>query len=472
MTYVPRPTATTTAFAFLFTLSVLILPRAVAAAPTPYGGTPVLLPGTVRAVNYDVGGEGVAYHDSGPNNAGGAYRQDGVDLEASAEGGYNIGWTAAGEWLNYSVSVPSAGSYTARIRVASPYGGRLHLGFNTTSNVWKSVTVPVTGGWQTWTTVSVPVTLGAGRQLMTLLFDTGGFNLAHVEVVSAGGGSPSPSAAAPYSGTPVPVPGTIAATNFDHGGEGVSYHDTTAGNSGATYRSTDVDVQSSSEGGYNIAWTAAGEWLNYTVNVASAGSYTANLRVASPDGGSLHLGFNTASNVWKTVTVPATGGWQAWTTVSVPVTLGSGVQQMTLLFDTGRTNLASVSVSAGTSTPPPSGGGTSSTGATITVPDGGDLQAAIDRAQPGDTILLSPGATYAGSFELPVKSGSSYITIRSGAPDSSLPAPGTRVTPQHAPALAKIQGGLAGQPAFTTRPGAHGATKDAKRVVGCCAEIV
>jgi hypothetical protein len=422
-----------------------------AAAPTPYSGTAVAVPATIPAANYDTGGESVAYHDTTSGNSGGAYRQDNVDIEASSEGGYDVGWIAAGEWLNYGVTVATAGSYTAQIRVASPGGGTLHIGFNANSNVWKAVTVPATGGWQAWTTVSVPVTLGTGGQLMTLLFDTNGFNVSYVKVVSASGGGTATSGAGPYSGTPSALPGTLPAANFDNGGEGVAYHDTTAGNTGGAYRSTDVDIQASTEGGYDIGWTAAGEWLNYTVNVTSGGSYTAQLRVASPGGGTLHLGFNTASNVWATVAVPATGGWQTWTTVSVPVTLGAGVQQITVLFDTGSTNLASIAVAAGASSPPPP----PSAGGTITVPAGGNLQAAIDGAQSGDTILLAPGATYSGSFSLPAKGGTGYVTIRSGAPDSSLPGSGVRVTPQYASSLARIQGGIAGMPAFTTEPGAH-----------------
>ena len=77
------------------------------------------------------------------------------------------------------------------------------------------------------------------------------------------------------------MPGRIEAENFDNGGEGVAYHDTTPGNSGGAYRNTDVDLEVSSDGGYDVGWTAAGEWLNYTVSVASSGSYTVGLRVAS-----------------------------------------------------------------------------------------------------------------------------------------------------------------------------------------------
>src|SRR5258708_39726396 len=88
-----------------------------ASSSTPYSGSPAVVPGTIQAENFDNGGEGVAYHDSGSNNVGGAYRQTGVDIEASSAGGYDVGWIAAGEWLNYTVSVATAGTYTVQVRV-------------------------------------------------------------------------------------------------------------------------------------------------------------------------------------------------------------------------------------------------------------------------------------------------------------------------------------------------------------------
>jgi endonuclease/exonuclease/phosphatase family metal-dependent hydrolase len=164
--------------------------------------------------------------------------------------------------------------------------------------------------------------------------------------------SPPSATSTPYTGTAVAIPARIAAGNFDNGGEGVAYHDITAGNTGTAYRSTDVDLESSADGGYDIGWIAAGEWVNYSVNVTAAGSYSAQLRVASPGGGSLHLGFNSPSNVWVVVSVPATGGWQNWTTVNVPVTLGAGPQLMTLLFDTAGFNVASINVAGASSAVP------------------------------------------------------------------------------------------------------------------------
>jgi hypothetical protein len=95
-----------------------------------------------------------------------------------------------------------------------------------------------------------------------------------------------------------------------------------------------------------------------------------------------------------------------------------------------------------------------SSGATIFVAAGGNLQTALNAAQPGDTILLQAGATFSGSFTLPVKSGTGWIVVRTSAPDSSLPPEGTRMTPAYAALLPKIV--ASGSPAaLQTVPGAH-----------------
>ena len=98
-------------------------------------------------------------------------------------------------------------------------------------------------------------------------------------------------------------------------------------------------------------------------------------------------------------------------------------------------------------------GGTSRAVETIAVQRGAELQQAIDRARPGDTILLNPGTAYVGNFVLPATPGSQPITIRtSDAPGQ--PPPGTRVQPTHARLLARIQSPNR-QPALATAPGAR-----------------
>lgn len=75
---------------------------------------------------------------------------------------------------------------------------------------------------------------------------------------------------------------------------------------------------------------------------------------------------------------------------------------------------------------------------TINVPAGGDFQGALNAARSGDVITLAAGAVYKGPFELPPNPGSDYITIRTDAADSSLPAPGVRITPEYASLLPKL----------------------------------
>jgi hypothetical protein len=94
--------------------------------------------------------------------------------------------------------------------------------------------------------------------------------------------------------------------------------------------------------------------------------------------------------------------------------------------------------------------------ATINVPSGGNLQAAIDGATAGDIIVLEAGATYVGPFTLRAKpaSGDLWITIQSSAL-SQLPPAGTRVSPAHAALMPKLVSPGTNQPALRTAPYAH-----------------
>jgi uncharacterized protein YjdB len=78
------------------------------------------------------------------------------------------------------------------------------------------------------------------------------------------------------------------------------------------------------------------------------------------------------------------------------------------------------------------------TGRTIRVAAGGDLQAALNSAAPGDVVALAPGATFVGGFVLPAKACTGWITLRTDVPDANLPGNGQRITPAYASQLAKL----------------------------------
>jgi beta-glucanase (GH16 family) len=167
-----------------YVLLNLIVSMCYAQTSSPYGGTAATIPGKIEAENYDNGGQGVAYSDSDPTNNGGQYRNDGVDIEACGEGGYDVGWTIAGEWMNYTVNITTAGYYTLRARVASNTGGGIfHVTLNNT-NISGSINVGNTGGWQFWQDINLTTTyLSTGLQTLSIYTDAAGYNIDYLNFI-------------------------------------------------------------------------------------------------------------------------------------------------------------------------------------------------------------------------------------------------------------------------------------------------
>jgi uncharacterized protein involved in high-affinity Fe2+ transport len=324
---------------------------ALAASDAPYGGTPAAVPGTVQAANYDTGGQGVAYNVTSVNGSANSYRSDGVDLEACTDTGcgYDIGWTGSGQWFHYTVNVATAGTYSVSLRLSSPYGETdgLHIANAAGTSLTGPIAVPNTGGYQTWTTVTTSVTLPAGVQTLTVDQDSNGWNIHYLTFAAAGGGGGE----GPYGGTPAAVPGTVQAANYDTGGKGVAYNVTSVNGSANSYRSDGVDLEVCSDAGcgYDIGWTGSGQWFNYTVNVAAAGTYTVSLRLAAPAAvtDALHIASGSGANLSGNVNVPATGGYQTWTTVTASVTLPAGVQTLTVDQDNPGWNIHYLAFASG-----------------------------------------------------------------------------------------------------------------------------
>ena len=103
-----------------------------------------------------------------------------------------------------------------------------------------------------------------------------------------------------------------------------------------------VESNAAASGGQNIGWTAAGNWLAYRVDVATAGSYDLELRVANGSGAIADgaISFRDAAGTkLATASVPSTGGWGTYQSIHVPVTLAAGDQVVTVFCETGGFNL-------------------------------------------------------------------------------------------------------------------------------------
>jgi len=175
------------------------------------------IPGRVELAYYDLGGEGVAYHDVTPENEGSKLNHEvhdygshwrpgvpeyiaffreneGVDISYTKDwADFNhpnkvdpmvnqlyIGWESDGEWTNYTVQVNKAGKY----RIITVYGNQ-----DNHSELWLngskacSLLLPEnTGNWHYWTqaTIGEIVFPKAGKNLLTLKYNKGS-NLAYLD---------------------------------------------------------------------------------------------------------------------------------------------------------------------------------------------------------------------------------------------------------------------------------------------------
>lgn len=107
----------------------------------------------------------------------------GMTAESCSEGGKNLGYIDANDWVVWDLNVPSDGTYNVQYRVASQNGGgSLQLERAGGTQVYGSIGVPSTGGWQNWRTITQQVQLNAGQQQIAVKALSGGWNLNWVKI--------------------------------------------------------------------------------------------------------------------------------------------------------------------------------------------------------------------------------------------------------------------------------------------------
>ena len=245
--------------------------------PVPFTGTPISIPGTFEAENFDLGGEGIAYHDTTAGNAGGEYRPNvDVDLFLSNDswgGGYIVKNFTTGEWLAYTISVPASGNYDIELRAATNFdfpNAAFHIEIDGV-DVTGTVVLPDTGGWNSYQWVGKrTIALAAGTRVLKVFSDQPyfGFNAIRVSAVPAPDPEPDPSSVlflctfliAPTDcgfGEQAKVPGRASIVNVARDGlTSVRLHtepgDTNVAGSGENERN-DLTLSQAASGGFEGA---------------------------------------------------------------------------------------------------------------------------------------------------------------------------------------------------------------------------
>lgn len=151
----------------------------------------------------------------------------------------------------------------------------------------------------------------------------------------------------PYGGTARAIPGVIEGAHYDEFeggiGQGIAYVDVSQNNEGGFRPQEYVDAATVTNEGATIGWIASGEWVEYTIDVATSGVYNVAIRFASGNaagGGPMYFemdGKKISSNISFSST--STTNWNTWSTKNASVELNKGKQVLRAVFVNGEFNL-------------------------------------------------------------------------------------------------------------------------------------
>lgn len=168
----------------------------------PYSGTNAVIPGIIEAGHYDKfeggQGQGISYVDLSQINEGGFRPEEAVDASAVTNEGATLGWISAGEWVEYSIDVQTAGNYDLSFRYASGNangGGPFYFEIDG-KKISPDISVNSTGGWDKWMSKTASnIELNKGKHILRLAFNNGEFNIGKMTFERSGDLSYNPPSA-------------------------------------------------------------------------------------------------------------------------------------------------------------------------------------------------------------------------------------------------------------------------------------
>ena len=313
----------------------------------PFDGTAFVVDAdgiTIDASQYDDGGQGVAYNDASGLQGGTNGGRAGSAVESTASG--DIGWIAGGEWLEYTIDVDNAGRaqpqpascqrrWRRQVGVISFY----RPGESTPMRQVRRSPIRRRRAGRL---------LQAAREAPSILRKVSRSS-ASPSTAAARTSAPStsrrslpPATQTPFGGTAPGFTGdtlTVDATNFDEGGQGVAYNDNAGLDGGNTTFRPGRAVEFVG-GGNDIGYVKPGEWVEYTINVPTAGVYTFSANAKTPvAGATIAVSLNGATPLGTVTLADGHAGGSNFASAAfaqsqaISISLSAGVQTLRLTFD-------------------------------------------------------------------------------------------------------------------------------------------
>jgi endo-1,3(4)-beta-glucanase len=270
-----------------------------------YSGTPIAIPGTFDAGFYDKfeGGKGqnIAYIDNSVGNNGDFRTEENVDAILVNGEGATVGWTGAGEWMEYTINVETAGLYDLSYRAASGNssgGGPFYFEIEG-KKVSPSIAVSNSSGWENWSTnTAKDIELTKGEHILRLFIESGEFNLGRMTFSYSSPLSFMPPVSSAGENVSVVLPATIATLNGslsnDPEGESITYNwQQIYGPSIINFDSKTIaspNVSNLEDGVYKCKLTVSdGTYTDFDevlILVSASGNLSPTISITSPSDGS------------------------------------------------------------------------------------------------------------------------------------------------------------------------------------------
>jgi uncharacterized protein YegP (UPF0339 family) len=300
--------------------------------------------------------------------------------------GYSGTGFVAGYWNQnastaFTVSVPSAGTYQARLRFANGQTGAKTVSLYVNGTKVRQISLASTGNWDTWATATESVSLAAGTNAISYRYDSGDGGNVNVDRLTVGANS------------------LVADADLEA---------ESAGLAGGAVVNTD-------HAGYSGSGFVAGYWnqgaaTTFNANVPTAGTYQARLRYSNgpnPFAGNKRLSLYVNGAKVRQINLASTGNWDTWATSTELVALNAGANTVSYRYDSGddgNVNLDRMTLTAGSR---------------ITLFDGSNLDAWEARSGGAATWPISGGSaeSLGGDIRTKQKFGDARLHVEWFEPD-------------------------------------------------------
>ena len=219
--------------------------------------------------------------------------------------GYRCCWNGNGQFVTFYVAVGSAGNYKLAFHYGAGAGNASRKIVVNGANASANFTFSDTGGWSNWNTANLNVSLNAGSNVVTVTLDSSAGNSNYLNLDN------------------MVVSSAFTTYEAESASSNVATESVYGGYTGS---------------GYRCCWNGNGQYVTFTVNAASAGTYPLTFHYGAGAGNASRKIVVNGTTVSSNFSFSGTGGWSSWNSASLNANLNAGSNTVTVTLDSSAGN--------------------------------------------------------------------------------------------------------------------------------------